>query len=954
MLELRRDELLLLAHESYAVTLDRQRRALLLQELADARLATRGIHDALGEQLRLACESGVDALRPACAHRVEQPVARRTSSRPLQLRQHVLQVRVAQQHVVHVHDAGRVPLRRLRNPRSMCRTKHAVTARAMPLANPRMRRREHIARVAAQFIHETCGVCLVAVYAAAAEQHLQCVADAIGTAALREQPRQTLRATVTRQQAQSDFRLTELRIRLGDAVMTGEGELHAAAQRHALDRRDARLAHPLDAPERQLRIVRQHTRLVQRVYLVQKLADVGAGHERRRAVAREHHRLHVAAARQVVDDDVQLVQRTFVECIHGRVGDVDRRHLCIRAQRVVLHAEVAVALEQLLLLAQLLPALPFIDRRLQFRNGLRVAQRALVTDVGSLDQCTDHAAHVLAAARFRELRDLDEVGRHGDRTLLEAHQFTQPSLVVLRERASRGRLHERQRRQSLLAMRCAHHDHVAHRRVGIQLPVAQDRALDLLGAHAVTGDVDHVVTASVQRERVVVVAHGEVALRVRPDSLPARPVGAGPALDVTLPLGHHARALDAKVLAVAPDRARQVRIGRGDHDLALLFHCGTSVRYASPVATRMWRERSLRIDIIRRGFGPHVAHDPRQRISVRIRPQRKVAVAVEVRPRNAAMLRGPVRIDVPRRQQVHAELLHRGRRGLRAEGAHAQRRQVVAAHVLRILHVLHDELQECHAGLEDADLVPLDDRREPPRMREHRRSFREHARHARRECGRDHVALSRDPSGIGDDVHHVAGLGIERHAHRVRHAGRVPAMHMHHALRLAGGPRRVDEEQRELRIQRRRRTGAPDRAHELPVGQGEQLRLGVHVDAGGTGGRQHRLHGGIRQIMAPAIALLAPHDVLDAAVAHHHHRIHARWHRHQRGRNGRAHTTRLAGVDVVRVGELLQCASHTAHHITALHGDLARERLVDGVQQRVDAPRRQREAAKRRLDHASS
>jgi hypothetical protein len=54
-------------------------------------------------------------------------------------------------------------------------------------------------------------------------------------------------------------------------------------------------------------------------------------------------------------------------------------------------------------------------------------------------------------------------------------------------------------------VRRADHHHVAHGRILAQGLVAQDRALDLLGADAVARNVDHVVGATVQREAAVLV-----------------------------------------------------------------------------------------------------------------------------------------------------------------------------------------------------------------------------------------------------------------------------------------------------------------------------------------------------------------------------------------------------------------------------------------------------------------
>ena len=103
--------------------------------------------------------------------------------------------------------------------------------------------------------------------------------------------------------------------------------------------------------------------------------------------------------------------------------------------------------------------------------------------------------------------------------------------------------------------------------------------------------------------------------------------------------------------------------------------------------------------------------------------------------------------------------------------------------------------------------------------------------------------------------------------------------------------------------------------------------------------------------MAPAITLLAPDDVVNAAVLHHYHRINPWRHRHQCRGDCRAHPARITGRKVVPIGQLLQCATHAAHHIAALHCDLARERSVNGAKQCCNALRRELERAQRGVHH---
>ena len=172
-------------------------------------------------------------------------------------------------------------------------------------------------------------------------------------------------------------------------------------------------------------------------------------------------------------------------------------------------------------------------------------------------------------------------------------------------------------------------------------------------------------------------------------------------------------------------------------------------------------------------------------------------------------------------------------------------------------------------------------------------------------------------------------------------------MHMYHAFRLAGRAGRVDEEQRKLGVQRRRCTRRPDRAYEFRVRQLQQIGFGMHCDPGRTRGSEDRLQRRIRQFMTPAVPLFAPHDVIDSAVLHHDHGVYARRHRHQRGSDRGTYPAGVAGRKILGVGEFLQRASNAAHHVAALHRDLACQRLVDGAEQRRDALIGQCECAQR-------
>ena len=694
-----------------------------------------------------------------------------------------------------------------------------------------------------------------------------------------------------------------------------------------------------------MRVVRQRARFVDRADVFQQLADVGTGHEAGRALAGEDHRHHVVAPRQVFDDDRELVECALVQRIHRRVGHRDGGDARFRAGRssvVVLHREVAVALEHLLVIGQLLLALPLADHSAQFAQALGVLQRRFVADLAVFDQRTHHAPHVLSAARLGKLGDLDEVAGHGHSAFLAAHQLGQAALVVLRQLAAGGGPDKGERREALLAVRRADHDDIADGAVGVERLVAQDRAFDFLSAHAVAADVDDIVAAAVQREAAVGVAHREVALRVGPGATPARPVGIQPTRAVAAPGGLNAHAaaraaartighgFDAKVRRVAPHRAREVGVRCGDDDLALLAHFSRPPDNAAcGLAARPGHGGDA---VHARILQPHITGDPRQRVGVCVGMQREVGIAVEVRPDHAAVLGGPVAVDVVRRHQVHAELLHGRAGGLGAERGHAQAAQVVLLHVARVLCVGHDGLQEGHAGLEDAHPVALDHRGVAPGMREGRRAFAEHAGAARDHRRAEHVALAGDPARVGHHIDHVAGPRIEGHLHRVRHAGHIAAVHMHHALGLAGGAAGVDEEQRELGVQRLRLRAGPDGAHEVGIGQRQQRGLVGHVEAGSARCGQQCFGRSGGELVRPAVALGPPHQVGLRGVAHHHHRIDTRWRGHQRLGHAGAHARGLGRVQPAGTAELAQRAAHAAHRVAALHGHLAGQRVVDDGQ----------------------
>ena len=446
---------------------DWQCRAGLFHEHRDAGLAAFGVNHGLRKQRRLSPQASLETVLPAGADGLDGAVTRAATPHGLELALDHLEVRVGQR-VVERQRRGRAPINQAALPLSERAPEHRIAVAQSPVAYGLVRCRQHILTRLGDGIDGTKGQGLRRRKAAPAEHHLQRIDKARSAAACAQQPRQALRAAVARQQPQPNFRLPETCRRLGNTQMAGQRKLHAAAQRHALDCRDAGLAHRLDLSKSQMRGVRQRPRLLGRVHFFEQLPDVGTGDKACGAFAGEHHGSHIVAPRKVFDNDGQLIQGAFVQGVDRGVGDKHRRHLARCIDRVVLNLEVAIALEQLLLVRQRLPTLPGLDHPLELIQAFRVLQRRCVAHRLSLDQRTHHAAHVLATARFRELADLDEVARHRHGTLLLAHQFGQFAAVFRRQLAASTRLDEGQRREAFLAVRCADDDDVADRRVRVE------------------------------------------------------------------------------------------------------------------------------------------------------------------------------------------------------------------------------------------------------------------------------------------------------------------------------------------------------------------------------------------------------------------------------------------------------------------------------------------------------
>ena len=185
----------------------------------------------------------------------------------------------------------------------------------------------------------------------------------------------------------------------------------------------------------------------------------------------------------------------------------------------------------------------------------------------------------------------------------------------------------------------AHYDHVTHRGILSQRFIAQDRTFDFLGTNAVARHVDDVIRTSVQRERAFITSTRVVTLCVSQFAIPTLEVHLGEAVDIALPV------IGAQRVTRAPECSCQIRVRLRNHQLAFLTGFSLSpLAHATRVA----------------GFfnNPNLRLNPGQWPGLGVRFQR-LEVTPGAREDDAAVLGGPVGINVVRADVLHCELLHR-------------------------------------------------------------------------------------------------------------------------------------------------------------------------------------------------------------------------------------------------------------------------------------------------------
>ncbi len=119
---------------------------------------------------------------------------------------------------------------------------------------------------------------------------------------------------------------------------------------------------------------------------------------------------------------------------------------------------------------------------------------------------------------------------------------------------------------------------------------------------------------------------------------------------------------------------------------------------------------------------------------------------------------------------------------------------------------LHEHPDQRRRGVIDCDAVLFDDLEMPVLIRRVRRALVDHLGDAVGQRPVDDVGVAGDPADIGCAPIHVGlGLDVEHVVVRVGRLRQVAAGGVHDALGLAGGARRVEQEQRMLGVERLRR-----------------------------------------------------------------------------------------------------------------------------------------------------
>jgi hypothetical protein len=188
------------------------------------------------------------------------------------------------------------------------------------LEDPGPRLRDHLLRRGGEFLDDPRLVRLGRVEVRALHHQHERLLGA-------DHARQALRPAGARQQAHLHLGQADLRLRVvqRDAVMAGQAQLEAAAERRAVDGRDQRLAAGLQLAEQQREAARVAVDLLRVLHArehADQVLEVGPGDEA--VLGRgDHHALHGRVAGERLDGLAQFAHELRRQHVHRPPGDVD-------------------------------------------------------------------------------------------------------------------------------------------------------------------------------------------------------------------------------------------------------------------------------------------------------------------------------------------------------------------------------------------------------------------------------------------------------------------------------------------------------------------------------------------------------------------------------------------------------------------------------------------------------
>ncbi len=178
----------------------------------------------------------------------------------------------------------------------------------------------------------------------------------------------------------------------------------------------------------------------------------------------------------------------------------------------------------------------------------------------------------------------------------------------------------------------------------------------------------------------------------------------------------------------------------------------------------------------------------------------------------------------------------------------------------------HERADRCRRGIEDRDLVPLDDIPEPVRLRPVRRPLVHQRRCAIEQRAIDDVRMAGHPADIGGAPVDIVVAQIEDHPGSVVRPDHVPRKRMEDPLRLAGRAGCIEDIEGMLAVERLGRVDDRRRLHQLvpPVVAPAlhlYLRVAPAIDYHMLQ-RRGPLDGGVGGILQPDMGAAPPGDIL--------------------------------------------------------------------------------------------